>query len=263
MMDVVKRGILWAVVVYLVQIPILIACVLGLIPLHPIVIMLPLVGLLNSKVERRAREGLGLVLVRPGPSLLLALLFAVLSFAGRLIVLRMDGVALRLPPPTVDTILSLSRDFAIGVFIIALWEEIVNRGYVQTRLQEAWGFWGVIVTTLLFASLHLPSAFADYGCHLPRVLFRFVQTGLSGLVLGYVYWHTGSVLPTIALHGLSNFAGSISSHLGGVAAVHVRVSHMPFQLLWLIAQAGFMLLACRALFGESERRDRNGRRART
>ena len=59
-----KRGTLWAVAVYLVQIPILVGYERGWLPIHPIVIMLPLVGLLNGQIERRGREGLGLTVYR-------------------------------------------------------------------------------------------------------------------------------------------------------------------------------------------------------
>jgi len=123
-----KRGILWAAVAYLVQIPITVGCVVGLVPIHPIVIMLPLVGLLNGKVEGRGREGLGLIVVQPGRSLLLALLFVALLFGGSLIVFWLEGVPLQPPPLTVETIWSLIGEFAVDVFIIALFEEIVNRG---------------------------------------------------------------------------------------------------------------------------------------
>jgi membrane protease YdiL (CAAX protease family) len=209
--------------------------------------MLPLAGLLNGKVERRGREGLGLVVVQPGRSLLLALLFAALLFGGSLIVFWLKGVPLQPPPLTIETIRWLIEDFAVTVFIIALFEEIVNRGYIQIRLQTAWGFWGVIVSTLLFASLHLPSAFLDFNYDLPTPLLHFVQVGLSGFMLGYVYWRTGSVLTTIALHGLCNFAWSVSLHLGDVTAAQMHVSQMLFQLLWLAGQVGLMLLVCPVL----------------
>jgi membrane protease YdiL (CAAX protease family) len=103
--------------------------------------------------------------------------------------------------------------------------------------------------------LHFPSAFLDLGYDLPRALFRFVQTGLSGFILGYVYWRTGSVLPTIALHGLQNFTLSISLHLSGVTATQMLASQIPFQLLWLVGQAGLMPLVCRALFGGKKQGD--------
>jgi len=246
-----KRNWPWTVAaVYLVQIPILIGYGAGWIPIHPIAIMLPLVGLLNGKVEGRGREGLGLIVVQPGRSLLLALLFAALHFGGQLIVLRLESVPLRPLPLTPKTIGELGGDFAVDVFIIALWEEVVSRGYIQTRLQEAWSFWGVIVATLFFASLHLPSAFLDYGGDLSRISFRFAQTGLSGFMLGYVYWRAGSVLPTVALHGLRNFAGSIASQLGGVVLAQMLIRQEPFQFLWLVGQVGLMLCICRLISGK-------------
>lgn len=171
-----KRGIFWAGMVYLVQIPILVGCEKGRLPIHPIVVMLPLVGLLNGKVERKGREGLGLIVVQPARSLLLALLFAALLFGGRLIILWLEHVPLHLPPLTVETIRWLLEDFAVTVFIIALFEEVVSRGYIQTRLQAAWGFRGVVVATLLFATLHLPSAFLDLGYDLPTALLYFAQS---------------------------------------------------------------------------------------
>ncbi len=215
--------------------------------------MLPLVGLLNGRVERRGREGLGLVVVRPGRSLLLAVLFAALLFGGSLIVFRLEHVPLQPPQFTVETVRWLVEDFAVTVFIIALFEEIVSRGYIQTRLQEAWGFRGVIVSVLLFASLHLPSAFLDFNYDLPTALFYFAQVGLAGFMLGYVYWRTGSVLTTIALHGLRNFAWSVGLRLGDVTAAQMHASQMGFQLLWLAGQVGLMLLICQALFGGSRR----------
>jgi len=246
-----KRDWSWTVAaVYLVQIPILIGYGAGWIPIHPIAIMLPLVGLLNGEVEGRGREGLGLIVVQPGRSLLLALLFAALHFGGQLIVLRLESVPLRPLPLTPEMMGTLGGDFAVDVFIIALWEEIVSRGYIQTRLQEAWGFWGVVVATLLFASLHLPSAFLDYGSDLPRLSFRFAQTGLSGFMLGYVYWRAGSVLPTVALHGLRNFAGGIGLRLSNIIAAEMYVTQVPFQFLWLVGQVGMMLCICRLLFGK-------------
>ena len=127
---------------------------------------------------------------------------------------------------------------------------IVNRGYIQTRLQAVWGFGGVVVTTLLFASLHVPSAVQDHGWA-PPLLFRLVQTGLAGFVLGYLYWWTGSVLPPVALHGLRNFTMlSLIQHLSGVTAARMLATQVPFQLLWLLGEAGLMLLICQPVFGK-------------
>jgi len=110
----------------------------------------------------------------------------------------------------------------------------------------------VIVSTLLFASLHLPSAFLDFNYGLPTALLHFVQVGLPGFMLSYVYWRMGSVLTTIALHGLRNFAWSVSLRLGDVTAAQMHASQIPFQLLCLVAPVGLMLLICRAIFGDEK-----------
>lgn len=48
-----RRKMVWPLAVYLGQIPILVGCVVGLIPLHPIALVLPAVVLLTARVERR------------------------------------------------------------------------------------------------------------------------------------------------------------------------------------------------------------------
>ncbi|MGD8245340.1 MAG: CPBP family intramembrane metalloprotease, partial [Anaerolineae bacterium] len=225
-----RRHVLLAILVFAVQIPIVFAYVARALPVHPIVVMLPLVGLLNERIETRGLEGLGLTIVHPVRSLILALAFGLLGLVGRLIALRLEGVLLHRPPVTGATIGSLGRDLAVDLFIIALWEEIVSRGYIQTRLQAVWGFAGVVAATLFFASLHLPSALHDFGWR-PEVVYRLVQTGLGGFMLSYLYWWTGSVLPTIVVHGLRNFTMlSLAHHLSGVAPARLRSTQMPFQL---------------------------------
>jgi membrane protease YdiL (CAAX protease family) len=243
------RGeILRAIPVFLVQIPFVVGYSSGLSPIHPIVVMLPLVGLLNSKVEKRGPEGLGLTVVRPLCSLLLALLYAGLSFSGWLISLHLKGAQLRAPDLTPTSAWSILEPFVVGVFIIALWEEVINRGYIQTRLQTAWGFWGIVVTALLFAIMHIPSALLDYDHDLWKALLRFTQSGVAGFALGYVYWRARSVLTTIAIHGLNNFATGLFLFWTGVAAQEMLFDQPVVQLLWLSGQAGLTMLLARVFF---------------
>jgi membrane protease YdiL (CAAX protease family) len=244
----VKRGISWAWFVYFVQIPFVVWYAQGVVPIHPIVVMLPLVGLLNFKVEKRGREGLGVRLVGPGRSLLLALIYASLSVTGWLIGLRVEGIALRVPALTTEMIWTLIESFMVGVFIIALWEEVINRGYLQTRLQAALGFWGVIVTSLVFAALHVPSALLDCDNDVIKASLRFVQTGLVGFALGYVYWRSGSVFTTIAIHGLNNFVTGALPVLSGVSSQVLFFSQTPSQFLWLVGQVGLTLLLSHVMF---------------
>jgi membrane protease YdiL (CAAX protease family) len=241
--SVMKRDCVYAFAVYLVEVAVVIAYVAGWIPVHPIVLMLPLVGLFNYKVEGKGHEGLGLVIPRSLRPFLLALIFAALSIAENLVCLHLEGVSLQFFSFSVAIMGSVIKSLAIDLFIIALWEEIVSRGYIQTRLQKAWGLWGVVMNTLLFATLHLPSALT--ASTLPEVAFRFLQTGLSGFVLSYLYWKSGSVLVTILLHGLRNTAASLVSYLSGLSFAQVIAAQVPFQLLWSAGEVVLMIFACR------------------
>ncbi|KXA94864.1 hypothetical protein AKJ36_02090 [candidate division MSBL1 archaeon SCGC-AAA259I07] len=243
-----NRKLVLVLSVFLVQFPILICCIVGLIPLHPLVIMIPLVCFLNTKIENRDRKGLGLIINRLKSSILLALFFSTFLFVGRLIVFRLEGMIIEIPSFSTDTLWFLLKDFIVAVFIIAMWEEIVNRGYIQTRLQEVWRFKGVIVATLLFASLHIPSAFLDFGFNLNIVLWRFVETGLAGFMLAYVYWLTGSVFSTIAFHGLRNFSNDLALYLGNATHGQIIASQIPFQFVWLLVQIALLLFISRTIF---------------
>ena len=201
-----QREIARAIVVFLVQIPLTVGYSSGSSPIHPIVAMLPLVGVLNSKVEQRGPEGLGLTVVRPLRSLILALMYAGLSFGGWLALLRFDARPILLLDHVPNRVWPILESLVVGVFIIALWEEVINRGYIQTRLQTAWGSWGIVVTAILFAIMHIPSVLLDHDHGWWKALLRFTQSGVSGLALGYVYWRARSVLTTISIHGLNNFA---------------------------------------------------------
>jgi membrane protease YdiL (CAAX protease family) len=244
----VKRGSSWAWFVFFVQTPFVVWYAQGVVPIHPIVFMLPLVGLLNFKVEKRGQIGLGVRLVGPGRSLLLALTYTSLSVTGWLIRLRLEGLTLKAPALTAEMIWTLVESLLVGVFIIALWEEVINRGYIQTRLQAAWGFWGVIVTSLLFAVMHVPSALLDYDNDVIKASLRFVQTGLVGFALGYVYWRSRSILTTIAIHGLNNFVTGALPVLSGVSYRELFFNQTPFQILWLVGQVGLTLLLSHVMF---------------
>jgi membrane protease YdiL (CAAX protease family) len=244
----IAQGCSWAWFIFFVQIPFVYWYTKGVPAIHPIVIMLPLIGWLNFKVERKGLEGLGIRLVQPGHSLVLALFFSTLSATGWWISLRMNGLFVRIPLLTNESIWELVESFLIGVFIIALWEESVNRGYIQTRLQAAWGFWGVIVATLLFATMHIPSALLDYNNNLDWIVLRFLETGLAGFLFGYAYWRSGSVLTTIVIHGLNNFTANVFLTITGRSYQQLAFYQPFFQLVWLTGQVGLTAYLCHIFY---------------
>jgi membrane protease YdiL (CAAX protease family) len=94
---------------------------------------------------------------------------------------------------------------AVAVLVIAALagtvEEIVFRGYLQTRLSQRWGPGpGVIVTALCFGAAH----------------FDPVQGGAAiflGLYLGAVTEWTGSIRPAIFCHVVNNLLGTLGPAL--------------------------------------------------
>jgi membrane protease YdiL (CAAX protease family) len=79
------------------------------------------------------------------------------------------------------------------VFLAPIVEEILFRGFLQKFLEEAWRdiTRAVLVTSLFFALIH----FNPYW---------IIQIYLLGLMLGYLAWYTGSIIPPIILHILNN-----------------------------------------------------------
>jgi membrane protease YdiL (CAAX protease family) len=90
-----------------------------------------------------------------------------------------------------------SADIVINVFIIALLpavaEELCFRGALQRILinisRNPWV--GIIITAILFSSLHL-----QFSGFLPRMFL--------GIVLGAFYWYSGSIWTSILAHFVNN-----------------------------------------------------------
>jgi membrane protease YdiL (CAAX protease family) len=99
-------------------------------------------------------------------------------------------------------------------------EEILFRGYIQSRLNAAFGrpfsFWGVhfgwglFIASLFFGLMHILNPFN------PFQLWWGVWTVFGGLAAGYVREKAGSILPPAILHGLPQ---AIASQFLGFFAV--------------------------------------------
>jgi hypothetical protein len=89
-------------------------------------------------------------------------------------------------------------------------EEILFRGYVQSRINQVWGQpyhffgvkwgWGVIFGAILFGLWHFFLMPAVPGIW-PQVLWTF----FAGLVLGYLRERSGSFVPSSILHSVMNY----------------------------------------------------------
>ena len=98
---------------------------------------------------------------------------------------------------------------------VALGEEILFRGYIQSRVNETfgrpcvffginWG-WGLIIGSLLFGIWHILIPFNPFIGQFDLMWQWGLWTFFLGLILGFVREKTGSVLAPAILHGLINF----------------------------------------------------------
>lgn len=107
----------------------------------------------------------------------------------------------------VDTILLKTAYFYL---FVGPAEELLFRGYIQSRLNQVfgrprrffgvpWG-WGLLVSSLLFGLWHVVFRPTD-----PTAWLHGLWTVFAGLVFGYLREKTGSLVAPALLHGVLNY----------------------------------------------------------
>jgi membrane protease YdiL (CAAX protease family) len=92
--------------------------------------------------------------------------------------------------------------FALTSIAVALHEEILYRGALQTLLEQRYGAWpALLLSNLAFVAFH-------YGAQ-PYTLFMLVEIFAMGCVLGLIYRQTGKLWPPILLHAAYDAAWSL------------------------------------------------------
>jgi hypothetical protein len=107
-------------------------------------------------------------------------------------------------PPAPRHVAALAEFIAVQIVVVALPEELFFRGCVLGLLERRWpptrrvlggGIgWALVLSSLLFAVIHLPKA-GD-----PRALATF----FPGLLFGWLRSATGSIAGSVAVHAASN-----------------------------------------------------------
>jgi membrane protease YdiL (CAAX protease family) len=92
---------------------------------------------------------------------------------------------------------------AVGI-MAPLAEEVVFRGAILRRLLSVLGgekHWvAILISALLFGAIHANLA-------------QFVNAALSGLLLGWMYYRTDSIIPGVVLHWVNNTVSYIAGNL--------------------------------------------------
>ncbi len=116
-----------------------------------------------------------------------------------------------------ETFIAMSHN-PFGVLSIALLapilEELLFRGAIQGHLQETnvrpWK--AIIISSLIFGVVHLNPA---------QIPFAF----LLGMMFGWLYYRTGSLLPGIIGHVLNNSVAAINMILYGNATIEEQIEN--------------------------------------
>ncbi len=94
---------------------------------------------------------------------------------------------------------------AVSSFVLPpIFEELLVRGYMQTRLAEVFGArTAILLIAALFALAH-----GQYHHASPLSVGMLVSIFLGSICLGYVFLRTGSLIPCIIAHSLGNIPTS-------------------------------------------------------
>ena len=96
--------------------------------------------------------------------------------------------------------------------LVGFGEEILFRGYIQSRLNEAFGRplsfysvsfgWGILITNLLFGLMHVGVQRWIMEINQEVTLAWGTWTVFSGMVFSFIREKSGSILAPALLHGL-------------------------------------------------------------
>lgn len=102
--------------------------------------------------------------------------------------------------------------FVFYILFLGLGEELLFRGYIQSRLNIAWGRpfqfygvnwgWGIVIASILFGLMHVLNIGSLVSGHWKLEWWWGLWTFFGGLVVGFVREKTGSIVAPTILHGL-------------------------------------------------------------
>ncbi|HSL45402.1 MAG TPA: CPBP family intramembrane glutamic endopeptidase [Anaerolineales bacterium] len=113
------------------------------------------------------------------------------------------GVLLRVP------LVQVFGLYLIGILINALPEELFFRGFLLPRLEKFFAdpLNALVVSALLFNAIHIPILMSNNATPLTALLGIFSIGYPSGLIWGYLYLRTRSIIPGMLWHAANGVLG--------------------------------------------------------
>lgn len=97
-----------------------------------------------------------------------------------------------------------------SIVIAPIMEEILFRGILQDALMRKYGvFVGILIASAVFGIVHI----------IPQ---QVVNAFMIGIVLGYIYYRTGALLPVILIHCINNAISYFTWMLNGGTLLSTR-----------------------------------------
>jgi membrane protease YdiL (CAAX protease family) len=122
-----------------------------------------------------------------------------------------SGTLFRAPPHQIVAV------YLVGLLVNALPEELLFRGMLLPRLEAFTGnsLRALVLSAWLFNLLHLPIALSRGATPFTALLEVFAIGLPTGLVWGYLYLRTRSILPGVLWHGANVTLGYLMLDLAG------------------------------------------------
>lgn len=119
----------------------------------------------------------------------------ILTFAAILLCIALNLLVSSLSSAEADSRIVEIIPLSIAIFALlpGVTEEVLFRGFMLSSLKQYGDTAAVIISSVLFAAVHL---------NLPAAVYAL----FSGLILGYVRIRTGRLLPAVLIHTVVNLA---------------------------------------------------------
>ena len=169
------------------------------------------------------------------PVLAVAIVFIFAAMYVLNLVIEQAGI----PNMLEETFIAMSRN-PFGMLSIALLapilEELLFRGAIQgvllNTLRKPWV--AIVVSSLIFGVVHMNPA---------QIPFAF----LLGMMFGWLYYRTGSLLPGIVGHVLNNSTAAINMILYGNSTIEEQIENPLTMWMWAVIAVAVCFVAARWL----------------